>query len=79
MCLRHQPAPQSVIEAAAAIGRVPSMIIMTPSRMYIRIVCRMPASSSRKARISSRKDWMSLLSPQAPMLSSALCTESLNR
>ncbi|CAM5709464.1 hypothetical protein SHIRM173S_11154 [Streptomyces hirsutus] len=32
-CLRHQPEPQSVMEAAAAMGRVPSSRTMTPSRM----------------------------------------------
>src|SRR5688572_3917478 len=32
MCLRHQELPHSVIEAAAASGRVPERMTITPSR-----------------------------------------------
>ncbi|MFD0746234.1 hypothetical protein ACFQ1L_33590 [Phytohabitans flavus] len=55
MCLRHQPPPHSVMEAAAAIGSVPVSSVITPSRRYIRIMWITPAISSNRPMMISRK------------------------
>ncbi|RCG25495.1 hypothetical protein DTL70_08870 [Streptomyces diacarni] len=58
MCLRHQPPPQLLMEAAAAIGSVPNSTIMTARRMYSMIPWMMAAMSIRNARIRYRKAGM---------------------